>query len=54
MADGEVSLDGSLGSRQAKRLAEDLADSVAGVRDVRNGLRIGPNGTTREAPRRVA
>jgi hypothetical protein len=38
----EVTLHGSVPSRAAKRLAEDLADSVAGVVDVHNALRIQP------------
>lgn len=42
--DGEVTISGSVDSRQAKRQAEDAVESVAGVRDVRNQLRtIGDN-----------
>ncbi len=37
---GEVTLSGTVPDRQAKRLAEDISDSVYGVRDVHNGLRI--------------
>ena len=37
---GEVTLSGTVDSRIAKRLAEDCCDSVLGVRDVRNNLRI--------------
>ena len=37
---GEVILTGSVDSRWAKRLAEDLALSVPGVEDVRNRLRV--------------
>ncbi len=37
---GEVWLTGMVENRQQKRLAEDVADSVAGVRDVHNELRI--------------
>ncbi len=37
---GEVTLRGTVDSRHAKRLAEDIADSVSGVRDVRNELRV--------------
>ncbi len=38
--EGEVTLRGSVDSRYARRLAEDLADSVRGVRDLHNELRI--------------
>ena len=37
---GVVVLDGSVGDRQDKRLAEDLAESVRGVRGVQNNLRL--------------
>jgi hypothetical protein len=37
---GEVTLAGSVENRPEKRLAEDCADDVAGVRDVVNSLRI--------------
>ena len=36
---GEVTLTGTVEDRHAKRLAEDIADGVAGVRDVNNQLR---------------
>jgi hypothetical protein len=38
---GEVILSGTVASRFEKRLAEHIADSVAGVTDVKNQLRIG-------------
>lgn len=38
--DGEVTLDGTVDSRRAKRLAENVAESVVSVRDVHNRLRI--------------
>ena len=38
---GEVTLSGAVDSRQTKRLAEDLVDSVSGVKDVHNQLRVG-------------
>jgi hypothetical protein len=47
---GVVTLSGSTSSRSEKRLAEDLAESVPGVTDVKNELRIGampPEGQTR-------
>ena len=39
---GEVTLSGSVDSRQSKRLAEDVTSDVLGVRDVHNTLRIQP------------
>jgi osmotically-inducible protein OsmY len=36
---GEVTLDGAVDTRHAKRLAEDVAESVDGVRDVTNHLK---------------
>ena len=40
VAKGEVTLTGSVDSRWAKRLAEDIAESCGGVRDVMNQLRV--------------
>ena len=37
---GEVTLTGAVQDRRAKRLAEDIADSVSGVQDVSNRLQI--------------
>jgi hypothetical protein len=37
---GEVYLTGDVTSRKAKRLAEDISDSVSGVKDVHNNLQI--------------
>lgn len=37
---GEVTLSGSVDSRQAKRMAEDAADDCPGVRDVHNQIRV--------------
>jgi len=38
--DGEITLDGTVGSRPAKRRAEDLAEDVSGVKHVQNNLRV--------------
>lgn len=40
--DREVTLDGTVDSRRAKRRAEDCADSVSGVVHVQNNLRVSP------------
>jgi hypothetical protein len=37
---GEVTLSGTVDERRAKRLAEDIAESVSGVKDVHNQLRV--------------
>jgi BON domain len=37
---GEVTLTGTVDSRMAKRRAEDIADSVSGVKHVQNNLRV--------------
>jgi hypothetical protein len=37
---GEVTLTGSVESRRARRLAEDIADSVTGVMDIHNELKV--------------
>lgn len=38
--DGEVTLTGTVGTRQQKRAAEDCVETVSGVREVHNGLRV--------------
>lgn len=38
--DGEVTLSGVVEDRPAKRLAEDIAEDVSGVRDVHNTLKV--------------
>lgn len=40
VASGEVTLDGTVDSRQAKRRAEDCVDGIAGVKHVQNNLRV--------------
>jgi hypothetical protein len=40
VSEGEVTLEGMVGSRWQKRLAEDIAASCNGVRDVHNRLRV--------------
>lgn len=40
VAGGEVTLDGAVDSKRAKRRAEDLADDVTGVKHVQNNLRV--------------
>jgi sensor histidine kinase regulating citrate/malate metabolism len=42
---GEVTLDGTVYSREDKRRAEDLADNVSGVRHVQNNLRVQQHGS---------
>ncbi|CAN5253512.1 hypothetical protein BH24PSE2_BH24PSE2_07810 [soil metagenome] len=41
--DGEVTLRGTVEKRQIKRLAEDVAESVSGVHDVHNQIRVQRN-----------
>lgn len=55
---GEVTLDGAVGTRAEKRRAEDLAEDIGGVRHVQNNLRVRemqgafpPEGAERPAPR---
>lgn len=40
VAEGEVTLNGEVSSRQAKRAAEDCVDRIAGVKHVQNNLRV--------------
>jgi osmotically-inducible protein OsmY len=42
---GEVTLQGTVRERQQKRIAEDVAERVAGVREVHNNLRVDREGT---------
>jgi BON domain-containing protein len=48
VSDGEVTLEGGVRERQEKRIAEDVAERVAGVRDVHNLLRVNREGPRRE------
>ncbi len=48
--DGVVTLTGSVRSRRDKRLAEDIADSVYGVMDVHNNLRVQHQGKHQQGP----
>jgi osmotically-inducible protein OsmY len=41
--DGEVTLSGSVNDRQDKRLAEDMVESISGVKNVQNNLRVSEN-----------
>ena len=45
VSEREVTLEGIVQDRRTKRLAEDAAASVSGVRDVHNHLRVTPRGT---------
>ncbi len=40
VASGEVTLSGTVGDRQSKRRAENIAANVLGVKDVQNNLRV--------------
>ena len=40
VSSGEVTLEGTVHARREKRLAEDVAESVSGVRDVQNPLKV--------------
>lgn len=47
--DGEVTLDGTVDSRRAKRRAEDCVDDVSGVKHVQNNLRVKESETSRDS-----
>jgi osmotically-inducible protein OsmY len=40
VSDGDVVLSGSVEDRDSKRLAEDIGDSISGVKNVENRLRV--------------
>ncbi|HKE58823.1 MAG TPA: BON domain-containing protein [Pyrinomonadaceae bacterium] len=46
--EGDVVLTGNVGTRHDKRMAEDIAESVSGVKNVQNQLRIGDTTRTEE------
>jgi hypothetical protein len=48
VVNGEVTLQGSVNDRWAKRTAEDLAESVWGVKEVHNQLRVSQQPFTQE------
>jgi len=50
VADGEVTLTGSVHDRYAKRRAEDAAEDISGVRNVQNNIRVQPGTSTYGAP----
>jgi len=60
VSNGEVTLEGSIGSRSDKRRAEDCAESVSGVTHCQNNLRVGSSddasfaqgGTSKSAKRK--
>jgi hypothetical protein len=49
--DGEITLEGSVNERRMKRLAEDCAESVSGVNQVHNRLRVEEEGAGRSQGR---
>ena len=56
VSNGEVTLSGSVASRDQKRRAEDVAERISGVKDVTNQLRVSreANGHSHPAARPVA
>ena len=51
VSNAEVTLLGTVGDRQDKRLAEDLADQVSGVREVHNQIRVNQPAQDAQPPR---
>lgn len=47
VTDGEVQLSGTVAAREEKRRAELIAETVSGVRDVHNGIRVLPQRESR-------
>jgi hypothetical protein len=52
VSNGDVTLSGSVDERQAKHMAEDIAGSVMGVKDVNNQIRIKHTAGTEQYPTR--
>jgi hypothetical protein len=52
VANCEITLTGSVADREAKRLAEDIAESVSGVRDVHNQIRVTSGQDSEQSPQR--
>lgn len=50
VADGIVTLEGTVDSRRVKHIAENLCESIPGVQDVTNHLRIKRDESSRERP----
>ncbi len=48
--DGEVTLSGTVPDRRSKRTAEEMVDSVRGVKDVENKIKVKPETEQREMP----
>jgi len=46
---GEVTLTGTVDSREAKRHAEDIAESISGVNEVNNQIRVSKNGANAQS-----
>ncbi|HEX2526753.1 MAG TPA: BON domain-containing protein [Geminicoccus sp.] len=51
IASGEVTLNGTVNSRNDKRRAEDIADNISGVKHVQNNLRVQPQAAVGESTR---
>jgi osmotically-inducible protein OsmY len=52
VVNGEVTLQGTVTDRYAKRLAEDLTERVSGVREVNNQIRVTQGGAQQDEPNR--
>jgi BON domain len=48
VANGEVTLEGTVEDRRTKRMAEDIIETCPGVKEVHNRIRVQGNGTERE------